>query len=432
MKKIFAGVAFAALLASSAAIPQNPLDPVAPAMAQQAEISINVFFDRLADSGRWVRNSRHHYVWVPTNVAADWRPYSHGHWVYTDRYGWYFVSDEPFAWAVYHYGRWAYDPALGWYWVPGTRWAPAWVSWRRGGDTIGWAPLPPEGDGYVVTVEIGNPEPPPGYWVFVPVRRFTAPDLTVVIVPEDEVTVIYRETQPVGPVVVSDGIVVNTVIDLDFIQQNAEDQVQTVEVQEVSDPAQAAESDAPVAFTGEIAVQEDAAPEQAVEAAEVESPTAGQEGVSAPAEEQAPAAEEQTPAAEEQAPAAEEQAPAAEEQVPAAEEQAPAAEEQAPAAEEQAPAAEEQAPAAEEQAPAAEEQAPAAEEQAPAAEEQAPAAEEQAPAAEEQAPAAEEQAPAAEEQAPAAEEEAPAAEEQPSDQPSDEECTEADQQAGRC
>ena len=28
-------------------------------------------------------------------------------------------------------------------------WGPAWVSWRTGGDYIGWAPLPPRGPGVV-------------------------------------------------------------------------------------------------------------------------------------------------------------------------------------------------------------------------------------------------------------------------------------------
>src|SRR5690606_29547454 len=158
----------------------------------------------------------HRHVWVPINVDPQWRPYSHGRWVWTDRYGWYFVSDEPYAWAVYHYGRWAFDRDIGWYWVPGTRWAPAWVAWRGGWDHIGWAPLPPEGDGFSVSIEISTAEPPPGYWVFVPVRRFATPDLVSVIVPRDEVVVIYEDTDPLGPVVVQDDVVINTVIELDF------------------------------------------------------------------------------------------------------------------------------------------------------------------------------------------------------------------------
>ena len=78
---------------------------------------------------------------------ADWRPYEYGHWVYTDEWGWYWVSDDEeddWGWVTYHYGRWAFDRGLGWFWVPGDEWAPAWVDWRYGDDYVGWAPLPPD------------------------------------------------------------------------------------------------------------------------------------------------------------------------------------------------------------------------------------------------------------------------------------------------
>ena len=75
--------------------------------------------------------------------SRDWRPYTNGHWIYTDA-GWTWISDEPFGWATYHYGRWIRLRGFGWVWVPGEQWAPAWVSWRKGNDYVGWAPLPPE------------------------------------------------------------------------------------------------------------------------------------------------------------------------------------------------------------------------------------------------------------------------------------------------
>ena len=94
-------------------------------------VSIDVFFTSLEPYGSWVPSTNYNYIWIPAQVSADWSPYSNGRWVYTDDYGWYFVSDEPFAPIVYHYGRWGYDAAIGWYWVPGTQWAGAWVTWRR-------------------------------------------------------------------------------------------------------------------------------------------------------------------------------------------------------------------------------------------------------------------------------------------------------------
>src|SRR3984893_7586483 len=107
----------------------------------------DVFYDRLAPEGHWFNDDDYGYVWQP-NVAASvssWRPYSDGHWVWTDR-GWFWDSNEDFGWATYHYGRWIMVAGTGWVWVPGDQWAPGWVSWRKtdNDDYIGWAPLPPE------------------------------------------------------------------------------------------------------------------------------------------------------------------------------------------------------------------------------------------------------------------------------------------------
>ena len=60
----------------------------------------------------------------------------------------------------------------GWCWVPGVEWAPAWVSWRMGGDYIGWAPCGPPG--FVVE---------PSFFVFVESRHFhdhLRPDTVIV------------------------------------------------------------------------------------------------------------------------------------------------------------------------------------------------------------------------------------------------------------
>ena len=93
------------------------------------------FYDRLTPYGNWIW-LQGQYVWVPRNVGPQWRPYTVGRWVYTDRYGWMWSSREPFGWATYHYGRWGYSNRVGWFWVPGNRWAPAWVSWRQSNDYL--------------------------------------------------------------------------------------------------------------------------------------------------------------------------------------------------------------------------------------------------------------------------------------------------------
>jgi hypothetical protein len=89
--------------------------------------------------GAWYYQSEIGHVWRPY-VAAGWRPYFDGRWVWTV-YGWTWVPNETWGWAPFHYGRWDYTPMLGWYWIPGNAWGPAWVSWAIGPNYIGWCPL---------------------------------------------------------------------------------------------------------------------------------------------------------------------------------------------------------------------------------------------------------------------------------------------------
>jgi hypothetical protein len=56
---------------------------------------------------------------------------------------------------------------MGWLWVPGYQWAPAWVSWRYGGDAVGWAPLAPGLSLYVTNFAFVD-----FWWTFVPSARF--------------------------------------------------------------------------------------------------------------------------------------------------------------------------------------------------------------------------------------------------------------------
>lgn len=102
------------------------------------------FRSALDPFGRWIDVPNHGLCWQPTVAIRDngWRPYhSSGRWLHTN-HGWYWLSDYSWGWAAFHYGRWS-NSRYGWVWVPGYDWGPAWVSWRRGRDHIGWAPLPP-------------------------------------------------------------------------------------------------------------------------------------------------------------------------------------------------------------------------------------------------------------------------------------------------
>jgi hypothetical protein len=162
-----------------------------PGGAEKAEaqaVSVSVEFrTALTPHGRWQRHAQWGEVWVPARVERGWRPYTRGHWVYTDDWGWYWVSDEDWGWVTYHYGRWVFDPRVGWLWIPGNQWGPAWVSWRRGGADVGWAPLPP--DDYVERIDED-----PNVWIFVDARNVVAPSIVRVMLPPQRTTVLVRQT----------------------------------------------------------------------------------------------------------------------------------------------------------------------------------------------------------------------------------------------
>ncbi len=111
---------------------------------RETSSSYDTFYRKLEPYGAWRETDDYGFVWQPRQAQSrDWRPYTNGRWAYTDA-GWTWVSEEPFGWATYHYGRWTRLRNVGWVWVPGEEWAPAWVSWRKGDQNVGWAPLPPE------------------------------------------------------------------------------------------------------------------------------------------------------------------------------------------------------------------------------------------------------------------------------------------------
>lgn len=126
----------------------------------QQDVDFNAFYDALSPYGNWENDNEYGQVWV-NNDPAFVPYYSNGNWAYTND-GWAWVSNYNWGWAPFHYGRWAYRGH--WMWVPGYDWAPAWVSWRTGGDYYGWAPL---GPGISVGVNIGyGGYMAPERWIF--------------------------------------------------------------------------------------------------------------------------------------------------------------------------------------------------------------------------------------------------------------------------
>ena len=183
----------------------------------RADVSVDYFYDNLS-GGNWIDVEGYGYGWQPDLAVNDqnWRPYADGYWAYTDD-GWTWISYEDFGWATYHYGRWANLSDYGWVWFPGEDldWGPAWVSWRTGGDYVGWAPLPPRGPGVVYE---GRPIGPqvdiefdigPEYYNFCEVRYIGEPVLRNYIAPPVQNVTYINNTVNVTNITVKNNVVYN-------------------------------------------------------------------------------------------------------------------------------------------------------------------------------------------------------------------------------
>ncbi len=192
---------------------------VLPALPQALadEVSTDFFYNNLS-GGNWIDVEGYGYGWQPDVAVNDpnWRPYADGYWGYTDE-GWTWVSYEDFGWATYHYGRWAKLADYGWVWFLGSDldWGPAWVSWRTGGDYVGWAPLPPRGLGVVyegqpiggqvdIEFDIG-----PAYYNFIDVRFIGEPVLRDRIYPWSQNVTYINNTVNVTNITVQNNVVYN-------------------------------------------------------------------------------------------------------------------------------------------------------------------------------------------------------------------------------
>jgi hypothetical protein len=227
MKKIFLSVAMLVFILP--AIPR----------ANGAEVSIDLFYNNLS-GGNWIDVADYGYGWQPDVAVSDpnWRPYADGYWAYTDL-GWTWVSYEDFGWATYHYGRWARLADYGWVWFPGSdlEWGPAWVSWRTGGDYVGWAPLPPRGPGIVyegrpisgrvdIDFDIG-----PAYYNFVDVRYIGEPVLrSRIYAPTENVTYI-NQTVNVTNITYQNNVVYNYGPDYNVLSAHSSRPIQRLNIE---------------------------------------------------------------------------------------------------------------------------------------------------------------------------------------------------------
>ena len=159
-----------------------------------ATLDIGYCYDYLAPFGDWISLDPYGYVWCPRHMGYGWRPYTEGHWIWTD-YGWTWVSDSDWGWMPFHYGRWGFDNDYGWFWTPGTVWGPAWVTWRWSDLYFGWAPIPPGFDFRpgidFDAVALGIPL---NFWVFVGGSHFLDRDVRRDVLPYERNMMIVRDT----------------------------------------------------------------------------------------------------------------------------------------------------------------------------------------------------------------------------------------------
>jgi hypothetical protein len=207
--------------------------------ARGDDVSTDFFYDNLS-GGNWIEVGGYGYGWQPDVAVSDpnWRPYADGYWAYTD-YGWTWISYEDFGWATYHYGRWANLADYGWVWFPGSdlEWGPAWVSWRTGGDYIGWAPLPPRGPDFVyegqpiganvdVVFDIG-----PEYYNFCDIRFIGEPVLRDRIFPRVQNVTYITNTVNVTNITVQNNVVYNYGPNYNVINQYSSRPIQRLTIE---------------------------------------------------------------------------------------------------------------------------------------------------------------------------------------------------------
>ena len=223
--------------------------------AKGVDVSVDFFYNNLS-GGSWMEVGDYGYCWQPDVVVSNtsWRPYSDGYWAYTDL-GWTWVSYEDFGWATYHYGRWVRLSDYGWVWVPGRdedlEWGPAWVSWRTGGDYVGWAPLPPSRvrfyDGGVISGHVDiDFDIGPAYYNFVDVRYIGEPVLRERIVNVNQNITYINQTVNVTNITYKNKVVYNYGPDINTINARASRPIQRLKLerQENVDVTSAAKSGA--------------------------------------------------------------------------------------------------------------------------------------------------------------------------------------------
>jgi len=239
MRRVFAPLLCLALFVAAVgcAASYGQTEMRASARSPGSQISVSYFYQSLSPYGQWFQEPSYGWCWTPYDLSADWRPYSNGHWEYTD-YGWSWVANETWGWAPYHYGRWFFDDSYGWVWVPGTEWAPAWVAWRYGDDYVGWAPLPPRaGWDASIGLTLGDAGAiRPNEWCFVPRRHVLDVNLRVQVIVVARNVTLFGRSRDATRFEVRDGRPVNVGLDVAQVEGFVGRPVPRVKIVDVDRP----------------------------------------------------------------------------------------------------------------------------------------------------------------------------------------------------
>jgi hypothetical protein len=221
------------------------LPPLEPSASPAPASDSSLFYKDLAPYGAWVQVPDYGLSWQPTveTINPDWRPYlDRGQWLDSDA-GWYWQSDYSWGWAVFHYGRWVKEHRLGWVWVPDKVWAPAWVAWRSTGSYFGWAPLLPgvSLNGLGQLTLYGRPLGarfafPPSSFAFVSADNFLARNLPRHVVPAPRAATLFAGSVIVGNYSVINHKIINGGISRDAVAAAAQKALQPVSLRPVSSP----------------------------------------------------------------------------------------------------------------------------------------------------------------------------------------------------
>jgi len=218
--------------------------PAQQVVVESPAVTYSYFYPSLSPYGSWLLVDGYGWCWQPTVAVSyrGWRPYAHGgRWLFTDA-GWYWHSDYSWGWAPFHYGRWFSTPRHGWVWYPDYTWGPSWVTWRRGADYCGWAPLPPHAGfhhgigfsyfgrnvGFNFTFGLGV-----DHYTFVSYRRFCDRRVDRHLVPTAQNNNIYQGSTVVNNYIVgNNNTIINNGISRDVVQQHSRSEVRKVALRE--------------------------------------------------------------------------------------------------------------------------------------------------------------------------------------------------------